>query len=90
MEAAGANPGGRGDAPVSERPATAAQARLVGISGPYAGQTIPLSGEVLTIGREAGDLVLSGDGTVSRRHACCVLRAEDTSSPMRAARTARS
>jgi len=77
MEAAGATPGTGAVMPrLSEMPATAAQARLVGISGPYAGQTIPLSGEVLTIGREAGrDLQLSGDGTVSRRHA--VLRVED-------------
>jgi pSer/pThr/pTyr-binding forkhead associated (FHA) protein len=76
MEAAGATPGTGAVMPrLSEMPATAAQARLVGISGPYAGQTIPLSGEVLTIGREAGrDLVLSGDGTVSRRHA--LLRVE--------------
>ena len=39
-------------------------------SGPNAGQTIEVTGDEFTIGREQGaDLVLTGDGKVSRRHA---------------------
>lgn len=44
--------------------------RLVGLDGPYAGQSFPLTAPVVTIGREVGrDIVLSADGSVSRRHA---------------------
>src|SRR3954453_852503 len=39
-------------------------------SGPNAGQTIEVTGNEFTIGREAGvNLVLEGDSKVSRRHA---------------------
>ncbi|MEA2427895.1 MAG: serine protease Do [Thermoleophilaceae bacterium] len=39
-------------------------------SGPNAGQTVDVTGDEFTIGREEGvNLVLSGDGKVSRRHA---------------------
>lgn len=46
-------------------------ARIIGVSGRYAGQMFPLtpSGET-TVGREPGrDVMLAGDSTVSRRHA---------------------
>ena len=45
--------------------------KLIGLSGPYAGQSfdLPASGE-LTVGREQGrDICLEADGTISRKHA---------------------
>ena len=51
-------------------PLTGKGSRLIALDGPYAGQEFPLSLPVVTIGREAGrDIVLSLDGSVSRRHA---------------------
>jgi pSer/pThr/pTyr-binding forkhead associated (FHA) protein len=44
--------------------------RLVGLDGPHAGRTFALGPLPQTIGREAGrSIVLSDDGSVSRRHA---------------------
>lgn len=44
--------------------------RLVGLQGAYAGQVYELQGDLISIGREAGNtVVLSEDNTVSRRHA---------------------
>ena len=44
--------------------------RLVGLSGPYAGQVFDLSSPVVSIGREPGkDVQLANDSTVSRNHA---------------------
>ncbi|MCX6375662.1 MAG: FHA domain-containing protein [Armatimonadetes bacterium] len=45
--------------------------RLVGVSGPYAGQPFPLSpSQTITVGREPGrDVQLPMDSTVSRKHA---------------------
>lgn len=44
--------------------------RLVGLSGPYAGQAFSLAGPVISIGREPGKSVeLPMDTTVSRNHA---------------------
>jgi hypothetical protein len=43
---------------------------LVALDGPYAGQSFPITGPSVTIGRDAGrDIVLSLDQSVSRRHA---------------------
>ncbi|HSV75068.1 MAG TPA: FHA domain-containing protein [Chthonomonadales bacterium] len=44
--------------------------RLIGVEGPHAGQAFPIAAPVTTIGRDATQsVVLSGDATVSRRHA---------------------
>lgn len=44
--------------------------RLIGISGPYAGKTFPLSSTSTSVGREQGkDIELPLDTTVSRKHA---------------------
>jgi pSer/pThr/pTyr-binding forkhead associated (FHA) protein len=50
---------------------TPASPKLIGTTGPYAGQTFILSPRGATsVGREDGrDIVLSMDTTVSRRHA---------------------
>lgn len=43
---------------------------LVGMDGPYAGQSFTLRGGAIGIGRETGrDILLALDGSVSRRHA---------------------
>ena len=55
----------------SSSPAPTGLLRLVGVSGPYAGQSfeLPPSGE-LTVGREEGrEICLQADSTVSRMHA---------------------
>ncbi|OFX16744.1 MAG: hypothetical protein A2Z18_04095 [Armatimonadetes bacterium RBG_16_58_9] len=43
--------------------------RLVGSQGTYSGQIFEISAGQVVIGRETGDIALSNDGTVSRRHA---------------------
>ncbi|HTQ09460.1 MAG TPA: FHA domain-containing protein, partial [Fimbriimonadaceae bacterium] len=44
--------------------------QLVGLKGVHWGQTIPVAGSEITIGREAGNtIVCDGDSRVSRRHA---------------------
>jgi pSer/pThr/pTyr-binding forkhead associated (FHA) protein len=57
-------------APGPARMGSAGTARLVGVSGPYAGQTFPLASVGATsIGREENrNIQLSMDSTVSRRH----------------------
>ncbi len=57
-------------------PARGAGPRLVGFSGPYAGQVFSLSAPAMSIGREPGrDIQLPMDSTVSRNHAS--IRNED-------------
>ncbi len=46
----------------------AAQYQLVMHAGPTPGKTFPLEGEVLTIGRETGNLIIINDAEVSRKH----------------------
>jgi FHA domain len=46
----------------------AAQFQLVMHSGPTPGKTFPLEGDVLTIGREAGNQIVINDAEVSRKH----------------------
>src|SRR5262249_9797740 len=63
------DPGAQGWGDPAAAPAGAG-ARLVAVSGPYAGQVFPLMTPVVTIGREPGrDLALVADSTASRRHA---------------------
>lgn len=45
-----------------------AQFQLVMHSGPTPGKTFPLDGDVLTIGREAGNNIVINDAEVSRKH----------------------
>jgi predicted component of type VI protein secretion system len=45
-----------------------AQFQLVMHSGPTPGKTFPLEGDVLTIGREAGNQIVINDAEVSRKH----------------------
>jgi len=47
----------------------ATQHQLVMHSGPTPGKTFPLEGEVITIGREAGNGIVINDAEVSRKHA---------------------
>jgi pSer/pThr/pTyr-binding forkhead associated (FHA) protein len=46
----------------------AAQYQLVMHSGPTPGKTFPMEGDVLTIGREAGNQIVINDAEVSRKH----------------------
>jgi hypothetical protein len=46
----------------------AAQFQLVMHSGPTPGKTFPLEGDVLTVGREAGNQIVINDAEVSRKH----------------------
>ncbi len=46
----------------------AAQFQLVMHSGPTPGKTFPLEGDVITIGREAGNTIVINDAEVSRKH----------------------
>lgn len=58
--------------PIQQPPASAppGAARLVGVSGPYSGQTFPLKTGETQIGRDASkDIALPMDSTVSRNHA---------------------
>jgi pSer/pThr/pTyr-binding forkhead associated (FHA) protein len=51
-----------------------AQFQLMMHSGPTPGKTFPLEGDVLTIGREAGNAIAINDAEVSRKHAQLVLQ----------------
>ncbi len=51
-----------------------AQFQLVMHAGPTPGKTFPLEGDVLTIGREAGNAVTINDAEVSRKHSQFVLQ----------------
>ncbi|MCD6282795.1 FHA domain-containing protein [bacterium] len=55
----------------------AGEPALVGVAGPYLGQRFPLKQGDNFIGRSEGDIVLSEDRQVSRRH-CVVTWAEDS------------
>jgi hypothetical protein len=46
----------------------AAQYQLVMHSGPTPGKIFPMEGDVLTIGREAGNAIIINDAEVSRKH----------------------
>lgn len=46
----------------------AAQYQLVMHAGPTPGKTFPLEGDVITIGREAGNTIVINDAEVSRKH----------------------
>ena len=46
----------------------AAQYQLVMHSGPTPGKIFPMEGDVLTIGREAGNAIVINDAEVSRKH----------------------
>lgn len=46
----------------------AAQYQLVMHSGPTPGKVFPLEGDVITIGREAGNGIIINDAEVSRKH----------------------
>lgn len=46
----------------------AVQYQLVMHSGPTPGKTFPMEGDVLTIGRDAGNQIVINDGEVSRKH----------------------
>ncbi len=46
----------------------AAQYQLVMHSGPTPGKVFPLEGDVITIGREAGNAIIINDAEVSRKH----------------------
>jgi pSer/pThr/pTyr-binding forkhead associated (FHA) protein len=52
----------------------AAQFQLVMHSGPTPGKTFPLEGDVLTIGREAGNQIVINDAEVSRKHSQLVFQ----------------
>jgi pSer/pThr/pTyr-binding forkhead associated (FHA) protein len=52
----------------------AAQYQLVMHSGPTPGKTFPMEGDVLTIGREAGNQIVINDAEVSRKHTQFVLQ----------------
>ncbi len=52
----------------------AAQFQLVMHSGPTPGKTFPLEGDVLTIGREAGNQIIINDAEVSRKHSQLVFQ----------------
>lgn len=47
----------------------ATQYQLVMHSGPTPGKTFPLEGDIITIGREAGNGIVINDAEVSRKHA---------------------
>jgi pSer/pThr/pTyr-binding forkhead associated (FHA) protein len=51
-----------------------AQYQLVMHSGPTPGKTFPMEGDVLTIGREAGNQIVINDAEVSRKHTQFVLQ----------------
>jgi pSer/pThr/pTyr-binding forkhead associated (FHA) protein len=51
-----------------------AQYQLVMHSGPTPGKTFPMEGDVVTIGREAGNQIIINDAEVSRRHTQFVLQ----------------
>jgi len=51
-----------------------AQYQLVMHSGPTPGKTFPMEGDVLTIGREAGNQIIINDAEVSRKHTQFVLQ----------------
>jgi hypothetical protein len=50
-------------------PAAASSARLEVMSGPLAGQVVPLHGEITTIGSIPGNTVVLPDTAVSKKHA---------------------
>ncbi len=52
----------------------AAQYQLVMHSGPTPGKVFPLEGDILTIGREAGNAIIINDAEVSRKHTQFVLQ----------------
>ncbi len=64
-------------ADMSVRLEEAGEPALVGVAGPYLGQKFPLKQGDNFIGRAEGDIVLSEDRQVSRRH-CVVTWAEDS------------
>jgi pSer/pThr/pTyr-binding forkhead associated (FHA) protein len=49
--------------------------RIVGISGPLKGKTVPVEGEQVAIGREPGNDLWAADPAMSRRH--CLVRREN-------------
>jgi hypothetical protein len=51
-----------------------AQFQLVMHSGPTPGKTFPLEGDVLTIGREAGNQIAINDAEISRKHSQLVFQ----------------
>ncbi|KAA6182489.1 FHA domain-containing protein [Thiohalocapsa marina] len=55
----------------SSKPVAARRPRLVGMSGPYAGLSVPLSDRPLVIGRDpaVSQVVLADVDTISKRHA---------------------
>lgn len=61
----------------SVEPEKAGEPVLVGVAGPYLGQRFALKQGENFIGRSEGDIILSEDRQVSRRH-CVVIWAEDT------------
>ncbi|GAB4484268.1 MAG: hypothetical protein Fur0016_08480 [Anaerolineales bacterium] len=52
----------------------AAQYQLVMHAGPTPGKTFPLEGDVITIGREAGNTIVINDAEVSRKHSQLTLQ----------------
>lgn len=52
----------------------AAQYQLVMHAGPTPGKTFPLEGEIITIGREAGNTIVINDAEVSRKHSQLTLQ----------------
>ncbi len=52
----------------------AAQYQFVMHSGPTPGKTFPIEGDVVTIGREAGNTIVINDAEVSRKHTQLVLQ----------------
>lgn len=52
----------------------AAQYQLVMHAGPTPGKTFPLEGDIITIGREAGNTIVINDAEVSRKHSQLTLQ----------------
>lgn len=67
---------GRPTGPIGQSAITGPATRLVGISGPAAGQAFQIVQQETTLGREQGrDIAIAGDSTVSRFHARLVREA---------------
>ena len=49
-------------------PAAGGTPRLVGTQGAYSGHIFELTAPAMVVGRESGDIVLSNDSTISRKH----------------------